>query len=64
MSQEALGPPETRPSASQDLGRTPVALGDGKVHFPPKSLRDLRAEVNLNSSLPFTGKLITKFFEE
>ena len=35
MSQEALGPPETRPSASQDLGRTPVALGDSEVHFPP-----------------------------
>ena len=35
MSQEALGPPETRPSASQDLGRTPVALGDGKSPLPP-----------------------------
>ena len=39
MSQEALGPPETRPSASQDLGRTPVALGDSKSPLPPKSLR-------------------------
>ena len=43
MSQEALGPPETRPSASQDLGRTPVALGDGRVHFPQVST-NLRAE--------------------
>ena len=62
MSQEALGPPETRPSASQDLGRTPVALGDGKSPLPP-SLYETFGPVNLNSSLPFTGKLITKFLK-
>ena len=61
MSQEALGPPETRPSASQDLGEdslSPLATVDP---LPPSLYENLRAEVNLNSSLPFTGKLITKF---
>ena len=44
MSQEALGPPETRPSASQDLGEdSPVALGDGKSPLPP-SLYEAFAE--------------------
>ena len=58
---QALGPPETRPSASQDLGRTPVALGDGKSPLPPSLYETFGPEVNLSSSLPFTGKLITKF---
>ena len=63
MSQEALGPPETRPSASQDLGEDSLSpLATVRVHFPQVST-NLRAEVNLNSSLPFTGKLITKFLK-
>ena len=49
MSQEALGPPETRPSASQDLGRTPVALGESPL---PPSLYGPSGRVNLSSSLP------------
>ena len=52
MSQEALGPPETRPSASQDLGRTPCRFATVRVHFPPSLYENLRAEVNLSSSLP------------
>ena len=36
LSQEALGPPETIPSASLDLGEdSSVALGDGKSPLPP-----------------------------
>ena len=65
MSQEALGPPETRPSASQDLGEDSLSpLATVRVHFPQVSTSYLRAaEVNLSSSLPFTGKLITKFLK-
>ena len=64
MSQEALGPPETRPSASQDLGGgLPVALGDGKSPLPPQVSTRPSGRVNLSSSLPFTGKLITKFLK-
>ena len=39
MSQEALGPPETRPSASRLGGGLPVALGDGKSPLPPSLSR-------------------------
>ena len=36
MSQEALGPPETRPFCLSRLGEdSPVALGDGKSPLPP-----------------------------
>ena len=63
MSQEALGPPETRPSASQDLGEDSLSpLATVRVHFPQVSTRP-SGRVNLSSSLPFTGKLITKFLK-
>ena len=35
MSQEALGPPETRPLPLKTWGGLPVALGDGKSPLPP-----------------------------
>ena len=44
-------------------GGLPVALGDGKESTSPQVSTNLRAEVNLGSSLPFTGKLITKFLK-
>ena len=43
-------------------GGLPVALGDSKSPLPP-SLYEPSGRVNLNSSLPFTGKLITKFLK-
>ena len=61
MSQEALGPPETRPSASQDLGEDSLSpLATVRV-TSPKSLRNLRAEVNLSSSLPSQGSSSLSF---
>ena len=60
LSQEALGPPETIPSASLDLGEDSLSPLATVVHFPQVSTRP-SGRVSLNSSLPFTGKLITKF---
>ena len=37
MSQEAFGPPETRPSTLKAWGRTPVASSDGKSPLPQAS---------------------------
>ena len=44
MSQEALGPPETRPSALSRLGEDSLSPLATVSPLPPKSLRDLRAE--------------------
>ena len=63
MSQEALGPPGDKTFCLSRLGEgLPVALGDGKSPLPP-SLYEAFGRVNLSSSLPFTGKLITKFLK-
>ena len=64
MSQEALGPPETRPSASQDLGEDSLSpLATVRVHFPPKSLRGLRAESILALRSPSQGSSSLSFEE-
>ena len=52
MSQEALGPPETKPSASQDLGEDSLSPLATVKSTSPKSLRDLRAESILTLRSP------------
>ena len=62
MSQEALGPPETRPSASQDLGEDSLSpLATVRVHFPQVST-NLRAE-SILALRSLHRKLITKFLK-
>ena len=52
MSQEALGPPETRPSASQDLGEDSLSpLATVRSPLPPQVSTRPSGRVNLNSSL-------------
>ena len=61
MSQEALGPPETKTFLPlKTWGGLPVALGDGKSPLPP-SLYEAFGRVNLSSSLPFTGSSSLSF---
>ena len=62
MSQEALGPPETRPSASQDLGEDSLSpLATVRVHFPQVSTRPSGRVILALRSLH--RKLITKFLK-
>ena len=62
LSQEALGPPETIPSASLDLGEDSLSPLATVIHFPQVST-SLRAESVLTLRSPSQGKLITKFLK-